>query len=70
MKPTVENARTMINVYEWSISQISDISTHGPPTQHVYYWQHYAGETREEALRTDLERLEYWKGVLEKGEAN
>lgn len=68
MKPTVENAKFMIGVYDWSIAQLSDISLEGPPTRHVHYWQHYAGETREDALRVDIERREYWKSVLEQGD--
>lgn len=68
MKPTKEMAISMIKTYDWSIAQLSDISLYGPPTRHVYCTQLYSGESREEALRIDLERLEYWKGVLEKGD--
>ncbi|WOZ57418.1 hypothetical protein [Pseudomonas phage vB_PseuGesM_254] len=67
MKPTVSNAKTMIKVYDWSISQLSDVALHGPPTMHVHCWQLYAGETREEALRTDLERRQYWIDIFNKG---
>lgn len=58
-------AETMIQTYEWAIAQLSDISLYGPPTQHVFYWQIYSGETREESLRTDLERLAHWRKKLE-----
>lgn len=68
MKPTVQNAKTMIKTYDWAIDQLTEISLYGPPTKHQHYWSLYAGETREEALRTDLERRDYWIGVLEKGE--
>ena len=68
MKPTLENALTMIHTYDWSISQLSDISLYGPPTRHVYYLQLYSCETREEALRTDLERRQYWINILENSE--
>lgn len=67
MKPTLANARHMIEVYDWTILQLSDIALHGPPTMHVYYWQLYGGETREEALRTDLERRKYWIDIFNKG---
>lgn len=65
MKPTRENAITMIRTYDWSISQLSDISTYGPPTRNVYYWQLSSGETREEYLYSDLERRQYWIDILE-----
>lgn len=65
MKPTKENAITMIRTYDWSISQLSDVSIYGPPTRHVYYWQLYSGETREECLYSDLERRQYWIDILE-----
>jgi len=57
--------KSMINVYEWSIAQLSDISLYGPPTRRQYYFQKYGMETREESLRTDLERLEHWRKKLE-----
>lgn len=59
-----DKARTMVEVYEWSISTLSDVSLYGPPTRHQYYFQLYSPETREETLRTDLERLEYWRKHL------
>ena len=63
-EPTKANARIMIKTYEQNIAQFSDISLYGPPTRHMHYMQLYSGETREEMLRIDLERLAYWKGVL------
>lgn len=68
MKPTVANAKTMIKTYDWSIDQLTDISLYGPPTRHIHYWSLYGGETREEALRTDLERRQHWINILNKGE--
>lgn len=64
MKTTKEMAETMIDAYEWSIRQLSDISLYGPPTKHVYYLQIYGAESREFSMRTDLARLEHWRGVL------
>lgn len=64
MKATKENAKHMIDVYNWSINQLIDISLYGPPTAHVYYLLKYSGETREKTLREDLDRLAYWEGVL------
>jgi hypothetical protein len=64
MKITASTAQTMISTYEWSIAQLSDVSLYGPPTRHVYYFMLYGGETREESLRTDLERLQYWRDKL------
>lgn len=61
---TKDRAEYMIGVYEWHIAQLSDISLYGPPARHVFYWQRGGRETREEALRTDLERLEFWRDVL------
>lgn len=54
----------MIKTYEWAIAQFNDISLYGPPTRHVYYLQLYGGETREAMMKTDLDRLAYWKGVM------
>lgn len=68
MKPTKDNARAMIDTYEWDIAVWGDISLYGPPTLHVFYSQMYSGETREETLLADLERLAYWKSVLAEGE--
>ena len=68
MKATPEMAKTMIKTYDWSIDQLADISLYGPPTRHVHYWSLHAGETREEALRTDLERRQHWINILNKGE--
>lgn len=69
MKPTFENSVIMVKTYDWSISQLSDISLYGPPTLHVHYLQLYGNETREESLRTDLERRAYWLNIMEKGKA-
>lgn len=68
MKATPEMAKTMIETYDWAIDQLSDISLYGPPTKHVHYWSLHGGETREHALRTDLERRQHWIDILNKGE--
>ena len=64
MEPTRANAKAMISTYDWAIAQFSDVSLYGPPTRHVYYMQLYGGETREEMMRGDLARRNYWVKML------
>lgn len=51
-------AQHMIDVYNWSIDQWLEDT---PLTYHQEMILKHGGETLEEMLRTDLERLEYWK---------
>lgn len=51
-------AQHMIDVYNWSIDQWLEDT---PLTYGQEMTLKYGGETLEEMLRTDLERLEYWK---------
>ena len=55
-------AQQMIEVYNWAIDQWLEDT---PLTYHQEMMLKYGGETKEEMLRTDLERLEYWKNKLE-----
>lgn len=58
----VEYVRHMIEVYNWHIDQWLEDS---PLTISQEMSLKYSGETLEETLRTDLERLAFWKSKLE-----
>lgn len=48
----------MVEVYEWAIDQWLEDS---PLTQRQEMILKHGGKSFEEMLRTDLERLQYWK---------
>lgn len=52
------NPSHMVEVYEWAINQWLEDS---PLTQHQELILKYGGETLEEMLRTDIERLQHWR---------
>lgn len=59
-------AQHMIDVYNWSIDQWLEDT---PLTYHQEMILKHGGETLEEMLRTDLERLAHWKRKLEEENA-
>lgn len=59
-------AQQMVLLYNDSIDQWLEDT---PLTYHQSMWLQHGGETLEEMLRTDLERLAHWKRKLEEENA-